>query len=120
MYNGSRFGKYDLSLLSNLTILRHKEPVDEAKMRNSIEKFWNNPYDYDSIMRNTLTEILNILYLEEVIENMWDKNTVKENICSELIARIYDDYGLKFTNKSEWTSPTDIMQNENFNIIYKP
>lgn len=120
MSNGSRFGQYDLSLLSNLTILRHKENVDEPKMRNSIEKFWNNPYDYDSLMRNTLTEILNILYLEEIIEDMWDIDTPKENICSEIIARIYDDYGLDFTDKEEWISPMDILKNENFEIIYKP
>jgi hypothetical protein len=54
--------------------LKDKE-IDEEKMRESINKFHNLEYDFDSLIRNSISEILNIVKLEKVLENLYEIET---------------------------------------------
>lgn len=117
--SGSRFGKYSLELLSNLTIMRLKDKeIDEEKMRESINKFHNLEYDFDSLIRNSISEILNIVKLEKVLENLYEIETPNQLICSELVQRVYSEYGEPLFEREDWVSPQDLFENPKLEIIY--
>lgn len=112
--NGVKLLKAQPWYVDRFDIFRH--PKIEDKHRRWIEKifqkYWNMPYDYISLAENTLIEVASVG--TEPIEVYLEDKMLYQNpsamICSELIARIFEDIGLKIERNSEFVTPDDLAE----------
>jgi hypothetical protein len=82
-------------------------PELQEQIKQKIREYWNLPYDVTSYVRNTVVYLGKRLGLEDLLEDWLDKLSPYDNkhamICSEVVARIYEDVGLKIAkDRAEW------------------
>lgn len=115
--NGVKLIKYKPSALQKFDIYRFND-ADEKRIIDSVEKYWNLPFDYSSQAISRVQELLSLPMrtvfgvedLEDKIEGFLDYDN-EENVSSgELCARILDEAGIKMGNSLEYISPQDLSE----------
>ncbi len=112
--NGVKLVKARPQYVDRFDIFRH--PDIQSKHRRWIEKiferYYNLPYDYVSLVENAMIEVASVGFepLEAYFEGKVPYDNPKAMICSELIARIYDDIGLTIERKAEYVTPDDLAE----------
>lgn len=124
--NGVHIAKYPISVLSKFDVFRHRNKRVKAVIRERIKddlkafingettKYINKPYDLQSLILNSISEIVGIVANEEDFENSLNFDNPHAYICSEMIARIYADAGVKIKDNLEFISPDDIAKSPEF------
>jgi len=128
--SGIHVHKYPLSVQMKFDFFRHKnDKASEAikdlmvtefvnYLNNEPVKYLNKRYDFSTLFYNTIAELTQVLGYEQIIETKTPRfDTPEIMICSELIARMYQDagYDLKVGNP-EWVSPADLAESP---MLYK-
>lgn len=120
--NGVHIAKYPLSILAKFDVYRHRDKRIKALIRERIKddlkafvkgettKYINKPYDLQSLILNSVSEIVGIVKNEEQFENSLGYDNPHAYICSEMIARIYHDVGVNIKQNLEFISPDDIAK----------
>ena len=116
-FNGVKLVKYTPKAIASFHVFRHKEFNLEQhgpKVLEKAKEYFNRSYDFASLIINSLAEISNLFWhSEKKIEKLFKSyNTENAVICSELVARIYEEIGLPITENPEFTSPGDIAQSD--------
>jgi len=110
--NGVHIISYPLAQFSKFHIYRYPGLDDDkrAKMRSVITKYFNKPYDFISLILNGIPEILSLGFepLERFFEGKLPYDNPNMMICSELVARIYQEVGIYFEPKAEFVTPDDL------------
>jgi len=112
-FNGVHLVSYPLEAFDKFDVFRTKLTDEQkAKMRGVILEYFNMPYDFMSLILNGLPEILSfgIEPLERLIENYLNYDNPNAVICSELVARVYEQVGVKIEPHAEFVTPDDISQ----------
>ena len=113
----------DMSELKDLNVYRHIHMNDDSRevIKSILRKYWNMPYDYNSLLLNALSEFAGIIGLRnqanKLIAKIYDKP--HEQICSELVIRIHEEAGMEFENMAEVSTPSDIDRSRYFKILLK-
>lgn len=112
----------DIIKLRKLTdVYIPKVPIDPDKLDKAIAKYFNKEYDFASLIQNAITKIFAFgnKKTEREIEDSLRKYFDTENrlICSELIARVYEELGYTIERHSEFTTPDDIAQSGLFQTV---
>ena len=124
--NGVHISRYPLSTQMKFDVYRHVDEQASEAVKNVIiedfeaflnkrpTRFLNKPYDFTTLIYNTVAELMQILKKEKTVEeNIPRLDTPDAFICSELVARVYDAarYNLQTGDKSlEWVSPSDLAE----------
>jgi len=111
-FNGVKLYKPSLQLLSTVHIYRPPIEVDKDKLKESVKKYFNYEYDWVSLILNGLPEIISFgnEQIEKIVEDWVKYSDDQKLICSELIARIYEDLGYKIEPRAEFVTPDDIAE----------
>ena len=119
--NGVHLNLLNIDVLSQVHVYRLIDPIPEEDMSSQIESFirhnFNKQYDWVSLILNGLTSVLSLgsEWLEENIEGFENYSNYDKLICSELVARFYEEqFGLKIERKQEFVTPDDIAQSRLF------
>ena len=121
-FEGVKLIKYKPSAFQVFDVVRYKG-LDKDKMLKAVDKYWNLPYDYQSLGINSIIEIVNALGnfvgyedLEEKIEDWLPWDNPRAMICSELVARMLMEGGIQF-KKPEFISPQDLLEHPDQKLI---
>lgn len=118
--NGVHIAQYPIQLLSKFDVYRHRSKRVKALIREHLQddfkdfiagrstKYINKPYDLQSLILNTVSELAGLVVDEERFENSLGYDNPDRFICSELIARIYHDVGVDLKRNLEFVSPDDL------------
>ena len=113
-FNGVHLVHYPLSVYDRFDIYTHPKMDDEKreKLCELVRKYFNKPYDFVSLILNGLPEILSlgIESVERYLEEQIDYENSDFLICSELIARMYEDVGLPIEPYPEFVTPDDLAE----------
>ncbi|WNO30035.1 hypothetical protein [Oceanotoga phage vB_OteS-UFV02] len=89
----------------------------------ALNKYWNQPYDFASLLLNGICKIAEIFQLKEYLENLFSKyiDTPHEVICSELVGRLLEDIGLPIEHEGseDFITPEDIADSNSFIMVLK-
>ncbi|AJW76936.1 hypothetical protein X275_01445 [Marinitoga sp. 1197] len=122
--NGVHIAKYPLEILRHFDVYRHRnkrvKTIIREKIKEDLKAFVNGettkyiarPYDLQSLILNSVSEIIGIVADEENFEDSLNFDNPNAYICSELIARIYHDAGVDIKQNLEFVSPDDIAKSE--------
>ncbi len=113
--NGVHLLKYSLDILSKFDIYRYRYADERFRVciNNQVSKFLNMPYDFISLLLNGFIEFVSfgLEPLERYLENKFSMyDTPFAVICSELVARIYDNCGVEIERNDEFVTPDDLAQ----------
>lgn len=124
-FNGTHLWKPSLDqriqIIKDTSIFRPVVEIDESKLVKAAMKYRNKPYDFTSLILNAAIEVgaFGQEEAEKRLEELAKSMYVNDNalICSELIAKIYEDLGYKIERHSEYVTPDDIAQSPLFKQI---
>lgn len=95
--------------------------LDPVKLEQAAAKYVGKQYDFTSLILNFITQVraLGNEVKEEQLENALLKyyDNSEKMICSEVIARIYEELGYKIERSAEYTTPDDIAQSQLFQKV---
>ncbi len=119
--NGVHLNLLNIDVLTRVHVYRLVDQIPQPEMKSQVESFvrrnFNKQYDWVSLVLNGLTSVLSLGndWLEQNIENFETYSNQDKLICSELVARFYEEsFGLKVERKAEFVTPDDIAQSQLF------
>lgn len=112
--NGVKLTKYPLkNIVRDFEILRPKFEVPKDELISLIKDYHNKQYDFTSLFLNIIEEITEVFN----VKFEFPYNSEHRLICSELVARIYEDLGVSFKENSEFMSPQDLVDSKLFKKV---
>lgn len=109
--SGIRIGKYSTdTLLEYFDFYRPKFPIDEEGLKRSVREYHNSPYDFVSMYLG----IVNTLFELFGVELKVPYDTKFAFMCSELVARIYEQMGVTFRKSPEFITPQNLVDTGKF------
>jgi len=118
--NGVHLISYPLSVFKNFNVYRHPKLLNKTEeaehirecLAANVRKYFNKPYDFVSLLLNALPEILSFGFepLERMVESKLPYDNPEAMICSELVARMYEQCGIIIEPKAEFVTPDDLAE----------
>lgn len=109
--NGIKLQKYSLEYISkNFDLFEPNFKFKKDIFIDYASSNFNKPYDWVSLFLNTVNTISETFG----IKFEFPYNTKYALICSELIARFYEEQGYEFKKTSEFMTPQDLINSEYF------
>lgn len=118
--NGVKIWKVPLNYYTLVHIYRlkpeYKKVITKEEMIQAVQKYFNKEYDFPSLLLNTIITLLSFGNdsLERKFEIDFTYSNPDKLICSELVARIYEELGFTIERNAEYTTPDDIAQSQLF------
>lgn len=93
-----------------------KKVITIENMLEAVRKYFNREYDFPSLILNALIQILsfNSEKREAKLQADFGLYANERVICSELVAKIYEDIGITIEHNSEFVTPDDIANSSLF------
>lgn len=108
--------KETIQIRKNVDVFIPNVEIDVEKLDKAIDKYYSMQYDFASLILNTITKIfaLGDKASEQQIEERFRKyfDTRDKLICSELVARVYEELGYSIEKHSEFVTPDDIAMSK--------
>lgn len=118
--NGVKVWKVPLNYYATVHVYRlkpeYKKMITKDEMIEAIKNYLNKEYDFPSLILNTIITLLSLGNdsAERKLEADFTYYSPDKLICSELVARIYEELGFTIERQAEFTTPDDIAQSKLF------
>lgn len=116
--DGVRLWKPSISYYPWIHVYRLKpeyQKITKEKVYEATKKVLNKRYDFPSLILNAVIELIS-LGKDEPFQAYFKYENKDELICSELVARVYEDFGIHLGQNPEYTSPDDIAEST---VLYR-
>jgi hypothetical protein len=126
LWLGVTYRKREILNNPHYAVMRLKKEVNNEKMSDLIEKYYNKyhglGYSYKGLLNASLSSFVNFIVEIVTFGHKSYKPVIfkeeKKPFCSELVAEIYEEYtGKNFSVSNDVISPNDLMEDKRFKII---
>lgn len=109
-FDGVKLYKAPLAVIAKAHIYRAPITIDENKLRETVKQYFNYEYDWTALILNGIPEVLSFgnEQIERIIENWLDYTDEQKLICSELVAKFFEEQGFKIEPRGDFVTPDDI------------
>jgi len=114
-FDGVNFRDIDITK-DEYVVLRHKKKISQAIMAQTISYYalhHQGTYSYQGLINASISAL--IAYVTgHKIQILKDKH---QPYCSELVAEIYDQYGLPLNIDNDIITPNDLYRDNNLKVV---
>ena len=122
--NGTKLMKYKPSMYQKFDVCRFKG-VDEGKILELVDEYWNLPYDYTgkaiqlvgTLLETPFKQIFGIENLEDKINDLIPYKNAKSVTAQSLIGRMLSQQNISFEQDLQTISLDDIVNHERQKIL---